>query len=194
VIERNATTRDFPAAAAGAARLRVIGCGNPCGGDDSAGLEILRRLRERGEDAREFVSLAQAGVEVLHALEGAELVLFLDGVVSGEPPGTIHLLPLPSPRLESRALASLTSHGWGLTELLGLMAALGRRVPRIVLLGVELEGVAAGAARSPAVEAAIERVAEEFPALRRRVSDLLDRPEWKGESFAPGDPSFPGGW
>lgn len=120
-------------------------------------------------------------------------MLFLDGVVSGAPPGTIHLLPLPSPRLESRALASLSSHGWGLTELLGLMMALGKPMPRIALLGVEIEGVALGAPRSPAVEAALERVVEDFPRLRRRLLELLERPEWRGERFAPGDVEFSGG-
>lgn len=191
--ERNASSRSLLRTPAGGPPLRVIACGNPCAGDDSAGLEMLRRLQERREEGCEFVSLAQTGVEVLHTLEGADLILFLDGVTSGAPPGTIHLLPLPSPRLESRALASLSSHGWGLTELLGLMTALGKRVPRIVLLGVEIESAAAGSGRSPAVEAAVNRVTEEFPAVRLRLTELIDRPHWTGEEFYAGDKIISGG-
>jgi hydrogenase maturation protease len=171
----------------------VVACGNPYAGDDSVGLEILRRLQERHEEGCEFVSLAQTGVEVMRTLEGAELILFLDGVASGAPPGTIHLLPLPSPRLESRALASLSSHGWGLTELSGLMAALGKRIPRIMLLGVEIERAFAGSGRSPAVEAAINCVIESFPEVRRRLAEIYDRPNWPGEEFYTGDRTFSGG-
>jgi hydrogenase maturation protease len=76
-------------------------------GDDSVGLEIVRRLRAQGETECDLVVLPQPGVELLDALQGAEVVLFIDAVSSGAPPGTLHLTPLPSPALQPRTLSAL---------------------------------------------------------------------------------------
>ena len=37
-----------PNVSPGASRLLIVGCGNPAAGDDSAGIEIVRRLSELG--------------------------------------------------------------------------------------------------------------------------------------------------
>ena len=179
------------AAQAGAC-LRVVGLGNPFGGDDSVGLEIVNRLRVRGDCECELLALPQAGVELVEALENVEAVLFIDAVSSGLPAGTLHLVPLPSGEVAPRVLGSLSSHGWGLAETLKLMEALGRPVPRLALLGVEIGTVEPGAARSPAVEAAMGTVVERFPA----VCDFLAAAEktgWAGPlRFPPGDASLAG--
>jgi hydrogenase maturation protease len=146
-------------------RLRVVGCGNPYAGDDAAGLEIVRRLRERWEGSCELLDRPQAGLELLDCLQGAEVVLFVDAVSSGAPPGTLHLVPLPSPDLEARGLGALSSHGWGLTEALSLMSALGWQAPHLYLLGIEIATLAPDAPRSAVVEAAIRTVVEGFPRL-----------------------------
>ncbi len=193
-----------------AVRLLVIGCGNPLAGDDSAGVEILRRLRAREDCECELRAMPEAGVELLESLEEAEVILFLDAVSSGAPPGTLHLVPLPWAGIEPRALGALSSHGWGLAETLALAQALGRRAPfrtetgrapRLVLLGVEIARVSIGAERSAAVEEAIEVVVKNFS----RLLSLVNREESAGwrcprrfspagyEAGLPGEISFPGG-
>jgi hydrogenase maturation protease len=101
----------------------------------------------------------------------AELILFVDAVSSSAPPGTLHLVPLPWPDLEPRALGALSTHGWGLTETIELARTLGRQIPRLVLLGVEIAQVAQGARRSPEVEAAIEFAVENFSRVRQWLED-----------------------
>jgi hypothetical protein len=89
-------------------------------------------------------------------------------------------------------LGSLSSHGWGLAESLKLMGALGRTVPRLALLGVEIETVEPGAARSPAVEAATVTVVERFPAIYAFLT-AAERTGWGGPlRFPPGDTSLAG--
>lgn len=179
-------------AAKAAASLRVVGLGNPVAGDDSVGLEIVNRLRARGDCEGELVSLPQAGVGLMDALENVEAVLFIDAVSSGSPAGTLHLVPLPSGEVAPRALATLSSHGWGLAETLKLMEALGRAIPRLALLGVELGTVEPGAARSPAVEAAMETLVERFPAVYAFLA-AAEKTGWAGPlRFPPGDTSLAG--
>jgi hydrogenase maturation protease len=188
-------------------RLRVVGCGNPYVSDDGAGLEVVRRLRERWDGSCELLDRPQAGLELLDCMQGAEVILFVDAVSSGAPPGTLHLVPLPSQELEARGLSALSSHGWGLTEALSLMSALGRQTPRLFLLGVEIETLAPGAPRSGAVEAAIRTAVDGFPRLSALLmGDLVAAafrpprpccPEGRRYAgtirFPPGDKSFPGG-
>lgn len=174
-------------------RLRVVGCGNPYAGDDSAGLEVVRRLRARGDCACELLEMPQASVELLDLLQDAAAVLFVDAVSSGAPPGTLHLAALPAPGIEPRALGLLSSHGWGLAEMLGLAGAMRRQTPRLMLLGVEVGTVEPGRARTPAVEEAIQTVVEKFAEFRALLTEPEKDDRRSPRRFLPGDTSFPGG-
>jgi hydrogenase maturation protease len=168
-------------------RLRVVGCGNPYAGDDSAGLEVVRRLRATGDCECELLEMPQAGLELLDLLQGATVVLFIDAVSSGAPPGTLHLAALPSPGIEPRALGLLSSHGWGLAEMLGLAGAMRRQTPRLMLLGVEVGTVEPGRARTPAVEEAIQTLVEKFTQLRALVAETEKDGGRAARRFLPGD-------
>jgi hydrogenase maturation protease len=170
-------------------RLLVVGCGNPAAGDDSAGIEIVRRLRERGDCECELRAETGPGIGLLDLLPLGDVILFVDAVTSGGVPGTLYLTSLPSAELEPRALGSLSGHGWGLVETLKLANALGRTVPRLVLLGIEAGTVTQGAPRSAAVERAIALIVERMLALKFLLlsSEIIGT-----RSFSPLDRSFPG--
>ncbi len=104
-------------AAVGRPRLMVLGCGNPFAGDDNVGLELVRRLRARGSCGCEFRDLPEGGLGLLELFDRADIILFVDAVLSGAPPGTLHLVPLPAREVVPRALGSVSSHGWGLDEV-----------------------------------------------------------------------------
>ena len=170
-------------------RIMIVGCGNPDAGDDSVGLEIVRRLREQGGCGCELRTETAPGVDLLELFPLADVIVFVDAVVSGVDPGTIHLTSLPSTELESRALGSLSFHGWGVGEVLKLANALGRPAPRLFLLGIEAGTLAEGAPRSAAVDQAIDLLVERVSALKL----LLQRFEVPPiRRFFPDDQSFPG--
>ena len=174
---------------ANASRMMIVGCGNPDAGDDSVGMEIVRRLRERGDCGCDLRAEPAPGVDLLELFPLAAVILFVDAVVSGGAPGTLFLAPLPSKELEPRALGSLSSHGWGIGEVLKLANALGRPVPRLFLLGIEAATVAEGAPRSAAVEEAIALAVDKFSALKLL---LLTSGVPSTRRFHPNDHSFPG--
>jgi len=174
---------------ANASRMMIVGCGNPDAGDDSVGLEIVRRLQERGDCGCDLRAEPAPGVDLLELFPLAAVILFVDAVVSGGAPGTLYLAPLPSKELEPRALGSLSSHGWGIGEVLKLANALGRPVPRLFLLGIEAATVAEGAPRSATVEEAIALVVERISALKLL---LLTSGVSSTRMFSPSEHSFPG--
>ncbi|MBZ5542863.1 MAG: hydrogenase maturation protease [Acidobacteriia bacterium] len=187
-MSKTVTQRETPGGAGGRGMpMRVVGCGNAWAGDDSAGLEIVRRLEERGGCPCELLERPQAGVELMEVLRGVETVLFLDAVSSGAPAGTLHLVPLPSAVIVPRTLGAISSHGWGLAETLRLMAALRHRIPRLGLLGVEIEAALPGTPRSAPVESAIQVVVERFAAFEEF---LAPEGQWDWVTprrFAPGE-------
>ena len=170
-------------------RLLIVGCGNPTAGDDSAGLEIVRRLSELGGCGCDLRAETTPGVALLDVFSLAEVILFVDAVTSSGVPGTLYLTSLPSKELEPKALGSLSGHGWGLVETLELARTLGRTIPRLYLLGIEAAIVTQGAPRSPAIEQAIALIVERFPDLK---SLLLTSALVETRSFSPVDRSFPG--
>jgi hydrogenase maturation protease len=170
----------------------VIGCGNPYAGDDSVGPELIRRLEARGDLECRFRFMPEGGLGILGLFEGADVVLFVDAVLGEGAPGTLHLIPMPSRNVSPRALGMVTSHGWGLAETLDLARALGRPIPRMMLLGIELEGLALGAPRSAAVERAIDLVVDRFPAVLALLTDPASRAWASPRRFPPDDESFPG--
>ncbi len=169
--------------------LLIVGCGNPAAGDDSVGIETVRRLSDLGGCGCELRAETGSAVGLLDLLPLADVILFVDAVTSGGVPGTLYLTSLPSAELEPRALGSLSGHGWGLVETLELAHALERTLPRLVLLGIEAGTVTQGAPRSPAVEQAIALVVERMPDLK---SLLLSSEIIGTRSFSPLDRSFTG--
>ena len=170
-------------------RLLIVGCGNPTAGDDGAGIEIVCRLTDLGGCGCELRAETGPGVGLLDLLPLADVILLVDAVTSGGVPGTLYLTSLPCKDLEPRALGSLSGHGWGLVETLELANALGRALPRLVLLGIEAGTVTQGAPRSAAVEQAIALVVERMPDLKFLLlaSEIIGT-----SSFSPHDRSFPG--
>ncbi len=138
------------------ATVRVIGCGNPDAGDDAAGLLVAAALRDRVPDGVDVV-LAGPAVRVLDLLDGVDVAVVIDAVRSptgGRAPGTLVRAEAGPDGLPAELRNSLSSHGFGLAEAVGLAAAVGS-APRVVFHGVEAADVTVGAPPSEAVRAAL---------------------------------------
>ncbi len=138
----------------------VLGVGNLLLQDDGAGLRMLKELssREFGDDV-EFVDGGTQGLALLGHLAGRELLVVLDAVKLGDPPGTIHLLRgAEFERL--RARRSSTSHESNAVELLAYAQLLGTLPQEVVVVGIEPESLRTGISLSPSVEAALPAALE----------------------------------
>ena len=157
---RKAIREATPEDARGGARtlVRVIGCGNPDAGDDAVGVTVARAVATRlaGRGGVEVVETT-LGLRVLDLLEGAEALVVVDAVRTAgghRRPGTIVRAEAGPFGLPADIGASLSSHGLGLGEAVGLAVALGR-APNLVFLGVEAGDFETGHPLSPSVGLAL---------------------------------------
>jgi hydrogenase maturation protease len=142
-------------------RVRVIACGNAEAGDDAAGLLAIRGARP-GLEALPGVEVVEAGpaLRVLDLLEGAAAVLVVDAVRStgrARQPGELVRFEAGPNGLPAEAGSSLSSHGLGLAEAIGLASVLGR-APRLVFVGIETGDTTAGRPLSAAVAGALPQL------------------------------------
>lgn len=144
----------------------VVGCGNEQAGDDGAGAALIRRLMRRPPPVCTLRICGRGPLDVLELLDTADSIVFVDAVVSGAAPGTIHLTPLPSPGVQGKLVGGVSVHGWSVVEAIDLARALRRRVPRMFLIGIEADEMTLGAALSPAVERAVDYCEAHFGELR----------------------------
>jgi hydrogenase maturation protease len=137
-------------------RVRVIACGNPQAGDDALGLLAAEAVRRRVPDDVEVVEAGPA-TRVLELLDGTEVAIVIDAVRAPDgarTPGTLVRAEGDGDGLPAELRGSLSSHGLGLAEAVGLAAALGH-APRVIFHGVEAAGVEMGSPVSDVVTAAM---------------------------------------
>ncbi len=154
-----AKVRSSSDATRSAAHLVLIGIGNEYRGDDAVGLVVARRLKaELGPRATVLESDGEA-TRLIEAWAGADTVILVDAVSSGEAPGTLHRLdarvrPIPA------SFRSPSTHAPGLAEAIELARALNRLPRRLIVYGIEGKRFEVGSGLSPAVEKAVPKLVE----------------------------------
>jgi hydrogenase maturation protease len=151
-----------------AGRVLIVGFGNPLMGDDGAGPAVIEALRARA--LPDGVRAEQGETDSLRLLSlwhGEGNVWLVDSVVHGAPPGTIHRLEhdevLAVPQRHS------TVHQLSLPESLRWLAVAAPEMAtvRYLLWGIEPHRIALTERLSPAVAAAVARLASRLLASLR---------------------------
>jgi hydrogenase maturation protease len=143
-------------------RVLVAGVGNVFLGDDGFGVEVARRLA--GEALPDGVEVVDIGIRGLHLayqlLEGYDLLIAIDAVARGGPPGTLYLLEPDAnagaegaaPRPEANAPEA---HGIGLGQVFAMVRALGGTLGRVLVVGCEPARVEESMGLSEVVQSAV---------------------------------------
>jgi hydrogenase maturation protease len=122
------------------------------GGDDAAGLEVARLVRERAP-AADVVTHEREPSDLIALWDGAPLAVVVDAVEGGAP-GAVHTFELEAddhiPRTWWRSRATST-HALQLAEVVEIAHSLGRLPPRLVLIGISGETFETGAQLSESV-------------------------------------------
>jgi hydrogenase maturation protease len=150
----------------------VVGVGNELRGDDGAGLEVARGVRDRaGGEGLDVYELRGDPTSLLDVWLGREAAVLVDTMRSGSSPGTIRRLDASHERLPARVRPGAGStHAAGLAEAIELARALGSLPARVIVYGVEGRRFDAGTGISDELAAAVptlvERVLREARSLR----------------------------
>jgi hydrogenase maturation protease len=143
-------------------KVVVLGVGNLIMGDEGLGVRCIEQLDADGVLPAGVVTIdgGTSTHELLGDLEDLELLVIVDAVASGGPPGS--LIRLEGDRIPSAFSNKLSPHQHGINDLLATLRLLGRAPGRVVLHGVTPGCIELGLELSAAVEAAL-------PALEARV-------------------------
>ena len=157
----------------------VIGVGSEFRGDDAVGLLAARRIGEEAPDGVRALASSGDGAALLEAFGEADtVVVVVDAVRSGAPPGTIHRLEADRRHLPAGLFPSST-HAFGVAEAIEMARALGRLPRKLVLYGIEGRDFQAGAALSGEVARALDevipRVLGEVAAPRAGIAPAIAR-------------------
>lgn len=139
----------------------IVGCGNLLRGDDAAGPILVRKLADRGlPSGIRLIDGGTAGMDVAFAMRGARRAIVIDASALGVDPGTIHRVP-------GEELVDLTPpqgnlHSFRWDQALGFAQWLLKEdYPQEVTVWlIEGESFTVGEPLTPAVEAAVDRVAD----------------------------------
>jgi hydrogenase maturation protease len=133
----------------------VAGLGQRDRGDDAIGPEVAAEVASRGLPGVTVIQQSDplALLDVWDGAGLADLVIVIDAIRSGEPPGTLQVVDAAGGPLPARTGAS--THAFGLAAAVELARALGRLPARLVIVGVEAGHFRPGEPLSPAVRAAV---------------------------------------
>jgi len=167
----------------------ILGLGNLERGDDAAGVLVARKLSALGIPAREFQG---DGLALLDELAGAGDAILIDAVLTGAPPGSVHVWE--GDRAAQAALSgrSCSSHAFGAAEALRLGRILDRLPARLIVVGIEAESFQPGSGTTATVRRGVadatrlvRRLSAEFvgglSALPARSPSLRGARPWRDE-------------
>ncbi len=158
--------------------IRVIGVGHPAAGDDSVGLEIVKRLRaEPLSYCFELYEISDPS-RLVDLLDGDCHAIIVDAVLTQDPPGTIHHLT-PEALAEQPGIA-LSSHGASVSQAIALARTLNPAgvAGRIDIVGIAIAAPGLYTAElTPALQTALPGIVQWIRQLVvMRVRGLLDFP------------------
>ncbi|WP_329006002.1 hydrogenase maturation protease [Kribbella sp. NBC_00709] len=134
----------------------VAGLGNIFSSDDGFGVAVVDQLSRRSLPAD--VEVRDFGIRGIHLayqlLEPYDLVVLVDAVQRGGPPGTVYMIEA-EPGDEPGEDVAMDAHDLGPDAVLSLVPRLGGTVGPVVVVGCEPAGIDPGIGLSPAVEDAV---------------------------------------
>jgi hydrogenase maturation protease len=153
------------------ARVLVAGIGNVFNGDDAFGVAVARQLVQQSKLPPSVV-VRDVGIRGLHLayelLDPWDLLIVIDAVARGGPPGTLHLIE-PSTNLAEVTRAH-DAHGMDLRSILLMAGALGAETPTVRLVGCDVADVSEKMGMTTEVEAAVPEAVRMVEALIRQAS------------------------
>jgi hydrogenase maturation protease len=154
--------------------ILLIGAGNMYRSDDALGLCAAREVARRMPGRVVVKEVDGGGTSMLEAWEGAETVLIIDAVRSGEPAGTLCRIDASTQRLPLRFLTT-SSHSFGVAQAIETARELHRLPRTIIVYGIEGSSFEQGTGLSDPVirsmPALIAMIEHDIAALQPATND-----------------------
>lgn len=152
----------------------VAGLGSRYRHDDAAGIEVAERAAHGTDRPIDVVALADP-VDLLGLWDHTGVVIVVDAVRTGTPPGTVQVVEL-GPRGEPAGgddRRRMTSHGMGLARVLQVARAVGSAPLRVVVVAIEGADFGRGEGLSPPVDAAVPEALRQVVRLAEEANPCV---------------------
>lgn len=151
-------------------RTMVAGVGNIFQRDDAFGCEVVRQLaKEQWPDGVEIADFGIRGIHLAYELlDGCELLVLVDVAERGHEPGTVTVVEIGPEDGPSPAAAVMDAHGLAPDQVFAVIASLGARPGRSLLVACEPADVSAGMGLS-------DQVREAIPHAVRTVEEIIQK-------------------
>jgi hydrogenase maturation protease len=163
-------------------RTLVAGVGNMFLRDDAFGCEVVRQLT--GRPVPDGVQVRDFGIRGVHLaydlLDGCDLFVLVDAAPHGQKPGTVSVLEVEVPDPASLTGPVMDAHDLTPDTIFALLASLGGRPGRSLVVACEPADVSAGMGLS-------EPVSQAVPHAVRTVEEILEKAARDSDVRAPED-------
>ncbi len=140
------------------AKIVILGVGNILLSDEGVGVHVVEKLRGEIESSDiELIDGGTAGLDLLPVIESCDYLLIIDCVKGGEKPGTIYKFGPEEIKVKMDNM-KLSLHDFNLVDVLNLGKALGKKLPKITIYGVEPKSLNWSLDMSPEVSQTLERL------------------------------------
>lgn len=127
----------------------VLGVGNLLRRDDGFGPVVIEQLQKNPASGVDYLDGGVDGLALLDIMQPYQNVILIDAVEMNEKPGTVRLFT-PQDAVIKIKRDTLSTHGFGLAEVLKLMEQLGMDTP-IQIIGVQPQDLSFGEGLSDSV-------------------------------------------
>lgn len=152
-------------------KVAVIGVGNILMGDEGLGVHALELLSERVSEFGDEVELVDGGTALLNIIDdytACNVLIVIDAVRGGAEPGAVYRFEAEEVGAAKGAGVPTSLHELSVLEVLDMERLTGRRVPKVIVIGMEPERITADLEMS-------ETVKHKLPVLVETVLDELRR-------------------
>ncbi len=134
-------------------RVVILGVGNLLLSDEGLGVRALESIDRHYTfpDGVELVDGGTCGMELLEPLTNVDLLIMLDVIRAGRPPGS--LIILRGDEIPARLRHKLSPHQVGLSDVLATLILTGEAPREIIVIGIEPESLELGMALTSKVAA-----------------------------------------
>lgn len=141
-------------------KVVVLGIGNTILSDEGVGVRAAEALLERYDPPAnvEVVDGGTAGMELLEPLSNLDLLIVLDAVKRGQPPGS--MVKLAGADVPVFFRSKLSPHQISICDVLASLEFIGDKPKDMVLIGVEPDSLELGLELTPAVSARIPEMVD----------------------------------
>ena len=144
----------------------ILGVGNPFRRDDGIGPAVIQALQSAdGLQDADLLDGGTDGFSLLEYIKKYAEVLVVDAVDMGMTPGSIRRFSPAEAKMTIQADA-LSTHGFGLAEVIALMETLGIGT-NLIILGVQVKDIGFGEEMSP-------EISEKIPEILQQVKEFMN--------------------